>query len=138
MDPKELPCKRILLVDDDFLLRELVTMTLAGAGYMVATAANGEEALQRLRNFHPPQLILLDLMLPGMDGWRFREEQQKDQALASIPVIVSKACESASITSSAPCAVETGCSGWTSANPGRRAIFSFRRGLCFIVHEPSG
>jgi len=91
MDPKELPCKRILLVDDDFLLRELVTMTLAGAGYMVATAANGEEALQRLRNFHPPQLILLDLMLPGMDGWRFREEQQKDQALASIPVIVISA-----------------------------------------------
>ena len=40
--------------------------------------------------------------------------------------------------SSAPCAVETGCSGCTSANPGSRAIFSLRRGLCFIVHEPSG
>jgi CheY-like chemotaxis protein len=85
------PAKRILLIDDDFILREMVTLTLAGQGYMVATAANGEDAFQRLRNFELPNLILLDLMLPRMDGWRFRAEQKRDPELASIPVVIFSA-----------------------------------------------
>jgi CheY-like chemotaxis protein len=85
------PSKRVLLIDDDFLLREMVTLTLAGEGYMVATACNGEDAFQRLRHYERPHLILLDLALPGMDGCRFREQQRQDPQLASIPVVIFSA-----------------------------------------------
>ena len=61
-----------------------------------------------------------------------------DMATAGMPVRVFSQWASVSISSSAPCTVEIGCIGWMSARPGSRAIFSFRRGLCFIVHEPSG
>ena len=57
---------------------------------------------------------------------------------AAVLVSVISQCASSFISSSAPCTVETGCSGWMSAKPGSRAIFSLRRGLCFMVHEPSG
>ncbi len=59
-------------------------------------------------------------------------------ATAAMLVSVISQCASSSISASAPCTVETGCSGWMSANPGSRAIFSLSRGLCFMVHEPSG
>ena len=85
------PPRRVLLIEDDFLLRELVTLVLGGEGYMVATASNGTDAFQRLRHYERPNLILLDLMMPGMDGWRFREEQQQDPNLAGIPIIVISA-----------------------------------------------
>ncbi len=61
-----------------------------------------------------------------------------ESATASIPVNSINQCESVCMTSNAPCTVETGCSGCTSLKPGMRAIFSFNRGLCFIVHEPKG
>jgi CheY-like chemotaxis protein len=83
--------KRILLIDDDFLLREMVTLTLAGEGYMVATASNGEDALHRLRTYELPNLILLDLTLPGMDGYHFSKYQRQDLQLASIPVLLISA-----------------------------------------------
>jgi len=91
METQPHPAKRVLLIEDDFLLREMVTMVLGGVGYMVATATNGADAFQRLRHYEKPQLILLDLMMPGMDGWHFREEQKKDPQLASIPVVVISA-----------------------------------------------
>ena len=61
-----------------------------------------------------------------------------DMATAGIPVKVFSQKANWSISSSAPCTVERGCIGWRSAKPGRRASFSFSRGLCFMVHEPSG
>ena len=61
-----------------------------------------------------------------------------DIATAGMPVRVLSQCANPSISSSAPCTVETGCSGWRSPMPGRRATFSLMRGLCFMVHEPSG
>ena len=61
-----------------------------------------------------------------------------DRATAGMPVRVFSQWARVSISASAPWTVDTGCSGWMSAKPGRRAIFSFRRGLCFMVHEPSG
>jgi CheY-like chemotaxis protein len=54
----------------------------------VAVAANGREALDYLRQGEPPRVILLDLMMPVMDGWQFRQEQQHDSTLAPIPVLV--------------------------------------------------
>src|SRR5262249_48806261 len=64
---------------------------LAGEGFMVATAANGEEAFRRLRNYERPDLILLDLNMPVMDGCRFCDQQKQDPRLAGIPVVVLSA-----------------------------------------------
>jgi CheY-like chemotaxis protein len=77
----------VLVVDDDPALRELLRRTLEAKGYVVAEAANGREALGRLRET-PPGVILLDLMMPEMDGFEFLEELRRDEAGRRIPVIV--------------------------------------------------
>ena len=87
------PPRRVLLVEDDDLIRQALTTILEVEGYAVLTAADGEEALRRLQGPQPPDLILLDLMMPGMDGWQFRREQRQDRALASIPVVVFSAVD---------------------------------------------
>lgn len=79
----------ILLVDDDADVRESVSEALEEEGYRVANASNGREALRLLKDDGVrPDLILLDIMMPEMDGWAFRAEQLKDPGLAAIPVIV--------------------------------------------------
>ncbi len=84
--------KSILIVDDDADVREMLGQFFAIEGYAVATAGNGREALEQLRRAeHLADLILLDLMMPVMDGWQFRLEQQRDPRLASIPVVVLSA-----------------------------------------------
>ena len=84
--------RTVMVVEDDVLIREMVIQILAGEGFTPVGARNGEEALCQLRQdrLHPA-LILLDLMMPVMDGWRFRAEQLKDPDLARIPVIVMSA-----------------------------------------------
>ena len=82
------PHQRILVVEDNFSARELMSLLLGGVGYMVCTASNGAEAMQKLHAFERPDLILLDLRMPVMDGWEFRERLQQDAALADIPVVV--------------------------------------------------
>jgi CheY-like chemotaxis protein len=57
-------------------------------GYVVHTAADGAEALKRLRSGLEPGLIVLDLMMPGMDGFQFRKEQLRDPKLSAIPVVI--------------------------------------------------
>ena len=89
------PHKRILLIDDNPLTREAISMLLAGAGYCVALANNGADALHRLREHRRPDLILLDLAMPVLDGQHFRREQQQDQALASIPIVIFSGSERA-------------------------------------------
>ena len=61
---------------------------LAARGYEVVSAEDGRAALEHLREGRRPDVILLDLMMPGMNGWQFREEQRSDPKLASIPVVV--------------------------------------------------
>ena len=78
----------ILIVEDDVAVREAMAVFLAGAGYEVAEAGDGAEALRYLRGSAGVGLILLDLMMPVMNGWEFRHEQAKDPALAEIPVVV--------------------------------------------------
>ncbi len=80
----------ILLVEDDRALREALAEVLTDEGYDVAGAANGREALERLAANHP-DLIVLDLVMPVMDGWAFREAQRRNPALASIPTVVLSA-----------------------------------------------
>jgi CheY-like chemotaxis protein len=80
--------RTILLVDDDHDVAEALSTVLADEGYDVATASNGREALMYLRSHTAPRLILLDVMMPVMDGYEFRVEQQRDPAIADIPVVV--------------------------------------------------
>lgn len=78
----------MLVVDDDRDIRDALCELLRDEGYVAVAAANGEEALAYLGAHEPPSVILLDLMMPIMDGWEFRRIQQSDPALASIPVVV--------------------------------------------------
>jgi CheY-like chemotaxis protein len=83
--------KRVLVIDDDFATREMLSVVLAGDGYRVAAACNGVDALERLRSFERPDLILLDLKMPVMDGCAFCRERGRDRELAAIPMLVLSA-----------------------------------------------
>lgn len=89
------PIKSILVVEDDPVLQGAMKMVLEWEGYRVSCAADGRQALDRLRSDHPPDVILLDWMLPILDGGRFLREQKQDPALAAIPVISVTALEEA-------------------------------------------
>ena len=80
--------KLILIVEDDRDVAESVAEVLEISGYCTAIAANGREALDHLGTNNHPDLILLDMMMPVMNGWQFREEQRKVPALDSIPVVI--------------------------------------------------
>jgi CheY-like chemotaxis protein len=78
-----------LVVDDDGMWREVVAAVLEAEGFDVVTAANGLEALWRLRRGGlRPDLVVLDLSMPVLSGWQFRAEQLRDPRLRDIPVVV--------------------------------------------------
>src|SRR5262249_16506025 len=83
--------KSVLVVEDDPATRNAVALVLEHEGYSVTGVANGQEALRHLRRTEPPDLILLDLMMPVMNGWEFRKQQAEDPALQSIPILVISA-----------------------------------------------
>lgn len=85
--------RTVLVVDDDQDLLDVTRFVLEGEGYGVLTARNGEEALGLLRAGPPPALVLLDLMMPVMNGWAFLEERAREPALQAIPVLVLTASE---------------------------------------------
>src|SRR5688572_8117033 len=80
----------VLIVDDDVDLRQTIVEALTVVGYRVDEAANGAEALEVLGR-RRPALVLLDLMMPVMDGWQFRFRQQQRADLAQIPVVLLSA-----------------------------------------------
>ena len=81
--------RSVLIVDDDVDIREILAETLGEAGFDVATAANGRDALAVVRDLSVrPSVILLDLMMPIMDGYGFLEQRRLDPTLASIPVAI--------------------------------------------------
>ncbi|MGC4000520.1 MAG: response regulator [Anaeromyxobacter sp.] len=80
----------VLVVDDEADIRQAVSEILADEGYVVVGARDGAEALAQARAAHP-SLVLLDLMMPRMNGWEFREAQRQDPELAKIPVVVLSA-----------------------------------------------
>jgi CheY-like chemotaxis protein len=80
---------QVLVVDDDADLRQALCELLEEEGYRVQAAQDGAAALALLRASPTlPQLVLLDLMMPVMDGWQFREAQRADPRLSRIPVVV--------------------------------------------------
>lgn len=80
--------RRVLLVEDDHALRQSLFEVIEEAGYRVDCAQNGSEALAVLDAGDKPCVILLDLMMPVMNGWEFRDEQARRANLSDIPVIV--------------------------------------------------
>jgi two-component system, chemotaxis family, chemotaxis protein CheY len=79
---------RVLVVDDDFGFRNAIADALEHLGWHVRGAATGADALGVLRSWRP-NVILLDLMLPVMDGWSFRAEADRQHALEDIPIVVT-------------------------------------------------
>jgi len=80
-------------VEDDPDLREMMAQLLTLEGYQAATVSNGREALAYLEDQDTPDLILLDLMMPVMDGWEFRRRQRADPDFSRVPVIVLSALD---------------------------------------------
>ncbi len=92
------PRRTLLVVEDDEAIRETLAELLHDEGFAVATAENGAVALSYLRSHEPPALILLDLMMPVMDGVEFRKKQLAEAALAGIPALVMSAAHMALFT----------------------------------------
>jgi CheY-like chemotaxis protein len=89
MSPDKSSKRSVLVIDDDEDIRDTIRAVLEDQGFAVACAANGREALDiLLRDESNPTLILLDLTMPEMDGWAFRQEQQRVPRLAQIPVVL--------------------------------------------------
>ncbi len=82
---------KILLVDDDECIRSSLKEHLEGEGHIVATAADGQQAFRMLRRGDRPDVIVLDAMMPVMNGWDFRSTQLSDPEFADIPVVVVSA-----------------------------------------------
>jgi two-component system response regulator MprA len=84
----ERPPACVLVVDDDPDIVDVLSLILESRGYRVLSARDGHRALQLLKGPDRPQLVLLDLMMPGMDGWQFFAEQRADPELARVPVVL--------------------------------------------------
>ncbi len=83
----------VLIVEDDADLRDMMAQLLSLEGFIAATVSNGREALEYLHDGDRPDVILLDLMMPVMDGWEFRRRQQADPEVSGVPVIVLSALD---------------------------------------------
>jgi len=79
--------QKILIIEDDKFLRELITRKLSAENYEIIEAIDGEEGLKKLKE-RKPDLVLLDLILPGIDGFEVLSKMKDDPVLASIPVII--------------------------------------------------
>jgi len=78
----------IVVVEDDGDSLEMMCALLEGAGHRAIGFSNGDAALSYLRSHPPVKAIILDMLMPKMDGWQFRRAQERDPALAAIPVVV--------------------------------------------------
>jgi CheY-like chemotaxis protein len=89
-DDRSLP--RILIIDDEDDIRDAIAELLEAEGYNVVVARDGSEAIAHLAaGAHGVSLILLDLMMPNIDGWTFRRQQLADPSTAAIPVVIMSA-----------------------------------------------
>jgi len=79
--------KKILIVEDDKFLRELIARKVINEGFDVSEAIDGEEGIKKIKE-EKPDMVLLDLILPGIDGFEVLARMKEDSALSSIPVII--------------------------------------------------
>jgi CheY-like chemotaxis protein len=94
-------CRTILVVEDDPDIREALAVALGSAGYEVATAANGRDGLAVLARVGRPCLILLDLMMPVMNGQEFLTTVRADQDAAEVPIVILSAYRTLAVNLSA-------------------------------------
>jgi CheY-like chemotaxis protein len=94
--------KTVLVVEGDDTLRGAMQMVLEWEGYRVASASNGREALDLLHRPDRPSVVLLDLMLPEVDGWQVHQAMKDDPRLADIPVVVVSALDAHRSLDAAP------------------------------------
>ncbi len=87
------PAPYVMVVEDDADIRAALAETLEDYGFLTLTARNGQDALDQLHAGQRPAVVLLDIMMPVMDGIEFRKRQQAEAQLASIPVIVITAAD---------------------------------------------
>jgi two-component system alkaline phosphatase synthesis response regulator PhoP/two-component system response regulator VicR len=87
MSKQARPPKRVLAVDDERNIRRLIEVTLVRAGYQVAQAEDGRQALEMIKA-SPPDLVVLDVMMPYMDGFEVLRTLKADPKTADIPVIM--------------------------------------------------
>jgi CheY-like chemotaxis protein len=89
--PPPVFCKSILIAEDNADIRETIEEALIAEGYVVHTARNGAEALAKLRTLASPTLVLLDLMMPVMNGWEFLDAQKQEAVLMGHQVVTLSA-----------------------------------------------
>jgi two-component system response regulator VicR len=80
--------KQILCIEDEPEMIDLIRLILGRRGFQVVGAAGGKEGLEKVRQSPPPELVLLDLMMPDMDGWEVYQQMKADDKTKNIPVIV--------------------------------------------------
>ena len=97
--------RAILVVEDHRSIREGMVQALTHEGFVGIPAANGQEALDYLKSGGPASVIVLDLTMPVMNGWTFRQQQQDDPRLADIPTIVLTGFESRPFEDDTPAAI---------------------------------
>jgi DNA-binding response OmpR family regulator len=85
-----MPDASVLVVDDDPVIRRMLQLSYESEGFQVATAADGVEGLEALRA-NPPDILILDIMMPKLDGMKVMDELKADERLKSIPVILLSA-----------------------------------------------
>jgi CheY-like chemotaxis protein len=78
----------VILADDEDELRGSLEELLEDEGYLVLSARSGAEALARMRGIFGPAIAIVDLVMPGMDGWQLIQEMRSDEQLAEIPIVV--------------------------------------------------
>lgn len=78
---------KILIIEDDKFLRELISQKLVKEEYDISEAVDGEEGIKKIKE-EKPELILLDLILPGIDGFEVLSRMKEDASISSIPVII--------------------------------------------------
>lgn len=84
-------CEQILVVEDSLDIRESIVDALSSEGYKVESAQNGKEAIKKLKTMPVPTLVLLDLMMPTMNGWEFLDRQKRDEAFSEHKIVVVSA-----------------------------------------------
>jgi CheY-like chemotaxis protein len=102
--------KRILVIEDNVLNRKLLRALLTIGGYQILEAGDAESGIQLARS-HNPHLVLMDIQLPGMDGWRATQIMKGDPLLAGIPVV---ALTSSAMRGDEKRSLEAGCAGHIS------------------------
>ena len=83
--------RTVLIVEDDEVIRDVLQQLLQYQGYPTVTATHGKDALQKLSGMSPPALLVMDLMMPIMNGWELLEHIRKDARWDKLPVIILSA-----------------------------------------------